>query len=239
MNLFRWILVGAGTLVMLGLFVYAHLSLSDRRRHQQQQRKQKTLGEERFYAAGETPLADPETLTSPFSSRAEPSLGNGAETPDTDPSLSQRDESNESAAEEGGPDSEIIVIYVSAQEGEYFTGRQILAAMREHDLRYGKMKIFHQVVEVDGRKESLFGIANMVEPGIFEGSAWDKLQTPGLALFLQIPAPIRGVDAFDTMIDTAVKLAETLHGKLLNDSRDALTTDWIDSVRIRLVSTMS
>lgn len=233
MNLFRWILVGVGILILMSLFIYAHWSVSEHRRERKKERK--------------LPANDRDTITSStiefddssvnVYGRPEPSIGADVIDFPSNPCPSFL-AANEPPADEkpSSVEPHVIVLHVVAQEGESFAGRDILAAMSKHNLRYGKMKIFHRVLKIDGKTESLFGIANMVEPGVFEATAWDRLKTPGLALFLQIPAPIAGVDAFDNMIETALQLQDSLDGVLLDDQRDPLTHAWIDKIRLQLVS---
>ncbi len=46
---------------------------------------------------------------------------------------------------------------------------------------------------------------------------------PGISLFMVLPGPIEGVEAFDQMIAAARTLAQSLNGELLDESGSTLS----------------
>ena len=92
---------------------------------------------------------------------------------------------DDSAAQQ--PDEDVIILSLMAREGETFNGMQLLDAMELCGLSHGEMDIFHYT-ELDSGKP-LFSIANVLEPGSFDRENMGDIETPGLAMFMRLPAP--------------------------------------------------
>lgn len=122
------------------------------------------------------------------------------------------------------PEAEkLVVIYVVAPTGQRFRGPEIFRAAEAAGLEHGEMGIFHYHAEAAGGNGSLFGMANMVNPGTFDPQAMAELETPGLALFLRLPGPPDGVAAFDAMLACAERLRTELNGELRDATRSVLS----------------
>jgi cell division protein ZipA len=124
----------------------------------------------------------------------------------------------------------IAALHVMAQPGELLAGDALLKALTEAGLEYGAMRIFHSLR--GGRP--LFSVANLVEPGSFDPSTMADSSTRGIVLFLRLPGPENGREAFNAMLHTAEQLAETLHGRLRDERRNPLTRQNIDLTRERI-----
>jgi cell division protein ZipA len=61
-----------------------------------------------------------------------------------------------------------------------------------------------------------------------------SLETPAIAFFLTLPAPVAALDAWETMLPTAQRMAELLDGVLLDESRNALGRQRIQHLRDEL-----
>jgi cell division protein ZipA len=61
-----------------------------------------------------------------------------------------------------------------------------------------------------------------------------SLETPAIAFFLTLPAPVPALDAWETMLPTAQRMAELLDGVLLDESRNALGRQRIQHLRDEL-----
>ncbi|MCC7249132.1 MAG: cell division protein ZipA, partial [Lysobacter sp.] len=57
------------------------------------------------------------------------------------------------------------------------------------------------------------------------------LETPAIAFFLTLPAPIPALDAWEKMLPTAQRMAELLDGVVLDESRNALGRQRIAHIR--------
>ena len=89
-------------------------------------------------------------------------------------------------------------------------------------MRHGKFGIFHRY---DGNDENstIFSAASLVEPGSFDLANIKEQEIPGISLFLVLPGPIDGIEAFDMMMEAARALAQTLDAELLDESGSTLS----------------
>jgi len=128
-----------------------------------------------------------------------------------------------------------IVLYVMAQQEPGFTGTDVFSVLKEQGLSYGKMKIFHHhgIGELKV-KDSIFSIANIVEPGTFDPREMEKFTTSGLVLFLRLPGPFGGRVAFELMLNTAQRIAEMLEGVVKDERHQPLSPESIEIVRERI-----
>ena len=125
----------------------------------------------------------------------------------------------------------IVTLYVAARSGQVLRGPDIVVAAEKAGLSYGYMSIFHRLV--DGRADSapIFSVANIKKPGSFEMAEIQSLETPAIAFFLTLPAPIAALDAWEKLLPTAQRMAELLDGVVLDDSRTALGRQRIAHIR--------
>ncbi|WP_423823815.1 cell division protein ZipA [Salinisphaera sp. SPP-AMP-43] len=119
-------------------------------------------------------------------------------------------------------DSQIFVLYVAAPEGQTFDGPAVHDALAKADLKFGLNDMFHRITEVHGVTESVFCVANMLNPGTLDPAEQARLSTPGLALFLLVPGALEGRPAMRDMMETANLLATALGGNVLDDNRALL-----------------
>jgi len=132
------------------------------------------------------------------------------------------------------PVERIVTLFVIAREGSLFNGPDLIVAAEKAGLEFGDMGIYHRLV--DGKRElgPIFSVANMLKPGNFDLGRLDALHTPGLSFFMTLPAPIPALDAWDTMLPTAQRLAELLDGQVLDEERNALGRQRIAHIRDEL-----
>ena len=125
----------------------------------------------------------------------------------------------------------IVTLYVAARSGQVLRGPDIVVAAEKAGLSYGYMNIFHRLV--DGRADSapIFSVANIKKPGSFEMAEIQALETPAIAFFLTLPAPIAALDAWEKLLPTAQRMAELLEGVVLDESRNALGRQRIAHIR--------
>ncbi len=125
----------------------------------------------------------------------------------------------------------IVTIYVSARPGETIAGPELVVAAEKAGLAFGDRAIFHRLV--DGRPElgPVFSVANMIKPGSFDMSTISELRTPGVSFFMTLPGPMRALDAWDTMLPAAQRLAELLDAQLLDDEKNTLGRQTIQHLR--------
>ena len=96
------------------------------------------------------------------------------------------------------------------------------------------MNIFHKL---DGNGESVFSLANMVEPGDFDPDAMHEIQTSGIILFMQVSAVENPDSVFDDMLECAYHISEMLDAQLCNRKRQPLTQSDAEQYREMVAGT--
>lgn len=129
------------------------------------------------------------------------------------------------------PVERIVTLFIAARAGQTIRGSDLVVAAEKCGLEFGDLGIFHRLV--DGKRElgPIFSAANMVKPGHFDMSRIDELSTPGLSFFMALPGPLPALDAWDTMLPTAQRLAELLDAVVLDEERNALGRQRISHIR--------
>ncbi|MEZ0470261.1 cell division protein ZipA [Luteimonas salinilitoris] len=128
----------------------------------------------------------------------------------------------------------IVTLYIAARAGQVLRGPDIMVAAEKAGLTYGHMNVFHRLVEGHPERGPIFSVANIRKPGSFEMSEIQALETPAIAFFLTLPAPVSALDAWDAMQPTAQRMAELLDGVLLDEQRNALGRQRIAHLRDEL-----
>ena len=116
----------------------------------------------------------------------------------------------------------IVTLRLIARDGGAFPGDELILSMRGIGLRRGKFDIFHRY---DGSDEerTIFSAASLVEPGSFDLTNLKEQEIPGISLFLVLPGPVDGVEAFDLMMAAARAIAQTLNAELLDETGSTLS----------------
>jgi len=195
----RWLLLLFGLLVIAGVYFYS--------------RREKS---------------SPETKPLP-SGRVEPTLG--SERSKTEPDTN--DVSDDSPGDDVADDQDapitaenlpqkIVTLRLVARDGGSFRGDELILSLRGIGMRHGKFGIFHRY---DGHNEedTIFSAASLVEPGSFDLTNIKEQELPGISLFLILPGPMEGAEAFDMMMSAARAVAQALNGELLDESGSTLS----------------
>lgn len=124
--------------------------------------------------------------------------------------------------EDKPPAPKVIAIRLLSGDKQGFPGEKLILALRDADLRHGEFGIFHRVAE-ENEDRYLFSVASLSEPGSFDLTRIKIDFYPGVSIFLVLPGPVDGLAAFDDMLDTARKLAQTLEGDLRDEHGSTLS----------------
>jgi cell division protein ZipA len=116
----------------------------------------------------------------------------------------------------------IVAIRLMARNSGGFAADELILALREQGLRHGRFGIFHRPDSED-ECQAEFSVASLVEPGSFDLSRLKKDYYPGVSIFLALPGPADGVEAFDDMLTTSRVLARQLDGELLDEQGSTLS----------------
>lgn len=133
----------------------------------------------------------------------------------------------ESAPHES-PDK-IVYLYICRRGEKRISGSELLDAAIKAGLNFGEMNIFHRRHE--GETRPVFSMANLTPPGHFDPSEWNVFDTPGVTLFLTLPAPVSALDAWDAMLATAERISQLLEADVLDDAKCLLTRQRIAQIR--------
>jgi cell division protein ZipA len=128
----------------------------------------------------------------------------------------------------------IVTLYVAARAGHALTGPDLVVAAEKAGLIYGHMNIFHRMVDKHPEQGPIFSVANLVRPGSFDLRTIKDMKTPGISFFMTLPGPMPALDAWDTLLPTAQRMAELLDAVLLDEERNALGRQRIANIRDEL-----
>lgn len=128
----------------------------------------------------------------------------------------------------------VIAFTIMARENEVFTGRSIKATLESLDLHFGDLQLYHR--NVPGlRKQTLFSVANIVDPGTLNPSDFATMTTPGLLVFSRLPGPLNGLTLLDELLILAQKMTDKLDGVLSDESREPVNQSTLEAMRSRIL----
>ena len=182
-------------------------------------RREPTLGEQMAGEVGSDSLSEATQAEMELSDRTLESAGNPSE------HVGRR------ASEEF---DRIVTLYLAARAGEKLHGADIVVAAEKAGLVYGHMGVFHRLIENHPERGPVFSVANIMKPGSFDMATIQSMETPAIAFFLTLPAPVAALDAWETMLPTAERMAELLGGLVLDEQRNTLGRQRIAHIRDEL-----
>lgn len=148
----------------------------------------------------------------------EPTLRDDAIPPSSKTNTDEADGDAESAPAE----QKIVTLRVVARGKTAFAGDELVLGLRGIGMRHGKFGIFHRY-EGTIEDEVVFSVASLVEPGSFDLSNIKEQQIPGISIFMVLPGPMDGAEAFDLMTTSARALSQSLNAELLDESGSTLS----------------
>ena len=116
---------------------------------------------------------------------------------------------------------DVLVLHVVAAEGEELNGAELLPSLLSLNFKFGDMSIFHRHEDNAGTGKTLFSLANMVKPGVFNLDDMEQFTTEGVVLFMTLPCHGDPLMNFSIMLNSAHQLADDLGGQLLDGGRVA------------------
>jgi len=125
----------------------------------------------------------------------------------------------------------IVSVFLVARAGQSISGPDLVVAAEKAGLVYGHMNIFHRLVDNHPELGPIFSVANLVKPGSFDMATIKEMHTPAVNFFITLPGPIPALDAWDTLLPTAQRMAELLDAVLLDGERNALGRQRIANIR--------
>lgn len=195
----RWLLLLFGLLVVAGVYLFS--------RHQRNR----------------TERALPKIISE---GRVEPSLDGVGEQNDGAPTTEDDADAAGDVMEEENSDvataKKIVTLRIVAGGSSSFAGDELALSLRGIGMRHGKFGIFHRY-EGSDEDNVIFSAASLVEPGSFDLANIKDQEIPGISLFMVLPGPIEGAQAFDLLMVAARALAQSLSAELLDESGSTLS----------------
>jgi len=228
MEKIRWILLLAGIVIVLGIYIFGRLKTAQfswsRRAARSAPRRSR----------GIEPALDIPEVTAPI----DPELDDFEHMLLDEGSMEAGGQVIRAAGRKPAPvnPDQVFSLFVLAPPGVPFRGQLLLGALAAARLEYGDMQIFHRTELVNGREQVLFSAANIREPGTFDLAEMEHFTTQGLALFMQVRPGVDAVWAFEAMVAAGRSLAESLDGSVCDATRSVLTRQAIGHLREQVIS---
>lgn len=201
----RWLLLLFGLLVVAGVYFY-----SRRERDARQQPAARAQPPERV-----EPSLDGDSATADVELEEEQYL-------EPDASAYAAEVEPEPAEPAPSPQQKIVTMRLVAKKHGAFAGDDLILNLRSVGMRHGKFGIFHKFHD-DDERQVVFSAASLVEPGSFDLENVKNQKIPGISLFMVLPGPLDGCQAFDQMMEAGRTLSKALHGELLDESGSTLS----------------
>jgi len=116
----------------------------------------------------------------------------------------------------------LVMLYLAAKSGHSISGAELVLATEKVGLVYGHNNIYHRLAEGANANEPIFSMANVIQPGYFDLDQIDTLHTPAVSFFMTLPGPVTAIQAWDSMLPIAERMAQLLDAVLLDSDRNAL-----------------
>ena len=226
----RWIIIGIGLLVLASIFLFGN---PDKKRQPRASRKKEKQQNQRREPTLESQPSEP------FFEEI-PDTDDGGDKPYREPDQGELLVEPEPAAESapvermrpveeprrprkpaGPPPEKIKSLFLIARDNHVINGAELLQAAIKTGLEFGDMDIFHR--NDDRTEQTVFSMANAAKPGHFDRDAWNTFETSGVVLFMTLPGPLPGLDAWESLFATARRMAELLHADLMDETHHPFT----------------
>jgi cell division protein ZipA len=143
-------------------------------------------------------------------------------------------EVSSSSVEKDDDSFEVIVLNVHCVGEEPFLGTKLFDSMQQNGLVYGEMDIFHRHADLSGTGKVLFSVANMMQPGTLAHNDPADFTTKGISFFMTMPCFGDAEQNFKLMLKTAQQIADDLGANVLDDARNLMTPNRLDSYRAQI-----
>lgn len=167
-----------------------------------------------LYSRHQRRRADQASSSPDDQGRAEPIIGD-----DQQPGAGASGESDEKAP---GGEQKIVTLRLVARNNGAINGEELALNLRGIGMRHGRFGIYHRYDGADENKV-IFSAASLVEPGTFDLKNIREQEIPGISLFMILPGPVDGAEAFDLMMTAARALMQSLNAELLDETGSSLS----------------
>lgn len=128
---------------------------------------------------------------------------------------------------------EVFTLRLVPRSAGAFAGDAVGQGLLTAGLARGRFDIFHY--QPPGASQSVFSVANLVEPGTLRDEDLMGHKVPGLTMFMLLPGPLPGLRALEEMITCSRLLANYLDGTVQDDTGGSLTRQTEEHLKERVV----
>ncbi len=222
----RLILIAVGVMIIVGILLFGNPERRKRRAVSRRSGGRKAPAARTDSADSDI---DDDTLQQELRGLGDLIAGERGEAGDSEQQAGADQEPARRKKPAGPPPDKIVTLFVRSRGNRTISGVQLLDAAIKAGLVFGDMDIFHR--QLEGGERSVFSMANITKPGHFDRTAWNTFETAGVTLFLSLPGPMDGLDAWDAMLATGQRLGELLNADVLDDQQLELTRQRIAQIR--------
>ena len=130
-----------------------------------------------------------------------------------------------------------LVYLTLVAKQERVSGRAVLESLHAEGFRPGLMRLYYW--RDDAEPSVVFGVANMVEPGLLDPGELPGMETPGLVTFMSVSQD--GATAFrilDAMVAVSRCLARRIDATLCDETRSTLTAQAENHLREKIADAL-
>ena len=130
-----------------------------------------------------------------------------------------------------------LVYLTLVAKQERVSGRVVQESLEAEGFRPGLMRLYYW--RDDAESSVVFGVANMVEPGLLDPGELPRMETPGLVTFMSVPQD--GAAAFGTlnaMVAVSRRLARRIDATLCDETRSTLTAQAENHLREKIADAL-
>ena len=127
-----------------------------------------------------------------------------------------------------------LVYLTLVAKHERVSGQVVLDSLAAEGFRPGLMQLYYW--RADAEPSVVFGVANMVEPGVLDPDKLPEMETPGLVTFMSVPRDTASAfKILDVMITVSRHLARRIDATLCDETRSTLTAQAANHLREKVV----
>jgi len=116
-----------------------------------------------------------------------------------------------------------LVLFISAKDEKGLNGTLVKQTLIKNDLTLGDKDIYHYNVDNNNKKNSLFRVANGVEPWTLTDKDLVDQQVVGISIVMLLPNIINNKEATKLFMSKADTITEQVNGILKNQKQEPLS----------------
>lgn len=130
----------------------------------------------------------------------------------------------------------LFYLTLVAKQGRV-AGREVRESLETEGFRPGLMGLYYW--RNDAESSVVFGVANMVEPGLLDPDALLRMETPGLVTFMSVPQDAAiAFRTLNAMVAVSRRLARKIDATLCDETRSTFTAQAENHLREKIADTL-